>query len=119
MKQKIKNKILLFDELIEKVGALQLQGKTVVQTHGVFDLIHPGIIKHLNSAKKEGEVLIVTIIKDEDVKKGAGRPIFLENLRAENIASLEQVDYVSVVDDLNDAASVKRFTLYLLATLKA
>ncbi|HHT9113789.1 MAG: adenylyltransferase/cytidyltransferase family protein [Planctomycetes bacterium] len=99
MEQTIKNKILSLDDLIERVNGLKNDGKTIVQSHGVFDLIHPGIITHLSSAKKQGDVLIVTVIKDKDVRKGPGRPIFPEKLRAENVASLEQVDYVCLVDD--------------------
>lgn len=99
MEQVIKKKILFFDDMIKKVKARQKEGSIVVQSHGVFDLIHPGIIKHLNEAKKQGDVLIVTVIKDKDVRRGPGRPIFPENLRAENVASLGQVDYVCLVDD--------------------
>jgi len=99
MEQKIKNKILLLDDIIKKVEKLKEAGKTVVQSHGIFDLIHPGIVRHLNEAKSQGDILIVTIIKDKDVRKGSGRPIFPEALRAENVASLEQVDYVCLVDD--------------------
>ncbi len=83
MKQKVKNKILLLDELIEKVKTFQREGKVVIQSHGVFDLIHPGIIKHLNEAKGRGNVLIVTVVKDKDVRKGPERPIFTENFRLE------------------------------------
>ena len=93
------NKILLLDDLIGKVNKARENGKVIVQSHGVFDLIHPGIIKHLNEAKKQGDVLIVTVIKDKDIRRGSGRPVFPEILRAGNVASLEQVDYVSIVDD--------------------
>ena len=99
MKELINNKILLFDELVKKVDEFKKTGKTIVQTHGIFDLIHPGILMHLNLAKKQGDILIVTVVKDKDVRKGPGRPIFPENLRAENVASLEQVDYVCSVDN--------------------
>jgi rfaE bifunctional protein kinase chain/domain len=92
-------KILTFDNLIEKVSDLQQQGKVVVQSHGIFDLIHPGIITHLNAAKEQGNVLIVTVIKDKDVRRGPGRPVFPERFRVENVASLEQVDYACIVDD--------------------
>ena len=108
MKQKVKNKILLLDELIEKVKSLQLEGKVVVQSHGTFDLIHPGIIKHLNEAKERGNVLIVTVIKDKDVRKGPERPIFPENFRLENVSSLEQVNYCCLVDDETPFECVKR-----------
>lgn len=93
------NKVLFLNELISKVESLKKEGKTVVQSHGIFDLIHPGIIKHLNEAKEQGDILVVTVIKDKDVRRGAGRPIFPENFRLETVASLEQVDYVCLVDD--------------------
>jgi rfaE bifunctional protein kinase chain/domain len=99
MKLSIKRKILLLDDFIKKVDELKLAGKIVVQSHGIFDLIHPGIIKHLNTAKEQGDILIVTVIKDKDVRRGPGRPIFSEKLRIENVASLEQVDYICLVDD--------------------
>lgn len=99
MEKSVRKKILPFDDLIEKVKGLRADGKVVVQSHGVFDLIHPGHIKHLNTAKAHGDVLIVTVIKDKDVRRGPGRPVFPEKYRAENIASLMQVDYVSIVDD--------------------
>lgn len=99
MEQYIKNKILFLDDLVKKVAELREEGKVIVQSHGVYDLIHPGIIKHLNEAKKQGDVLVVTVIKDKDIRRGPGRPVFPENFRAENVASLEQVDYVCIVDD--------------------
>lgn len=94
-----KNKILLLEDLVKKVEELKKAGKTVVQSHGIFDLIHPGVIAHLNSAKSQGDVLIATVIKDKDVRRGPGRPIFPENLRLENVISLEQVDFACLVDD--------------------
>src|SRR3989338_10766210 len=99
MKPSIERKILLLNGLIEKVKELKIAGKVIVQSHGIFDLIHPGVIQHLNSAKEQGDVLIVTVIRDKDVRKGPVRPIFPDYLRAENVASLFQVDYVSIVTD--------------------
>jgi len=99
MKQEYKNKILLIDELVEKVADLKQSGKTVVHSHGIFDLIHPGIIQHLVSAKKQGDLLVVTVVKDKDVRRGSGRPIFPENMRLDNVASLELVDFVCLVED--------------------
>lgn len=93
-------KIININELVKIIREDQRKGRTVVQSHGIFDLIHPGIIKHINDAKSQGDTLVVTVIKDKDVRRGSGRPIFPEGLRAENVASLEQVDYVCVVDDI-------------------
>jgi rfaE bifunctional protein kinase chain/domain/rfaE bifunctional protein nucleotidyltransferase chain/domain len=95
----MKNKILYLDDLIEKVRALQKKRKVVIQSHGVFDIIHPGVVQHLNAAREQGDILIVTVIKDKDIKRGLGRPIFNEQLRLENVASLQQVDYVALVDE--------------------
>lgn len=99
MEQVIENKILSLDDIAEKVKNLQQEGKTIVQSHGIFDIIHPGIIEHLNDAKKQGDVLIVTVVKDKDVRKMPGRPVFPEKMRLGNVASLSQVDYVCLVDD--------------------
>ena len=108
MEQSIKNKILLFGELVEKVKSLQQSGSVVVQSHGTFDLVHPGVIRHLNSAKSQGDILIVTIIQDKDVRRGPGRPVFPEELRAENVASLSQVDFVCIVNDQIPFGCVKK-----------
>src|SRR3989338_7417594 len=99
MEKESQKKILLLNDLVKKVEALKQKGKVIVQRHGVFDLIHPGIIKHINDAKSQVDVLVVTVIEDKDVRRGPGRPVFPENLRAENVASLLHVDYVCVVDD--------------------
>jgi rfaE bifunctional protein kinase chain/domain len=97
--ESVKHKILPLYELTVKLGELRARGKTIVQSHGVFDLIHPGIINHLEQAKRQGEVLVVTVIKDGDVRRGPGRPVFPDAMRVENVASLQMVDFVCAVDD--------------------
>lgn len=108
MKKSTAKKILLFDDLLKKIKSLQDKGKVVVQSHGIFDLIHPGIIKHLDSAKEQGDALVVTVVRDEHVRKGPGRPIFPAQMRAENVASLSMVDHVCVVNDGRPFECVKR-----------
>jgi bifunctional ADP-heptose synthase (sugar kinase/adenylyltransferase) len=93
------DKLIGLDDLIRRVEELKSQGKVVVQSHGVFDLIHPGIIHHLNEARRVGDVLVVTVVRDEDVRRGPGRPVFPDKLRAQNVASLEMVDLVCIVPD--------------------
>jgi rfaE bifunctional protein kinase chain/domain len=95
----VRHKILPFRELPGKLRRLREQGETIVQSHGVFDLIHPGIINHLEQAKRQGDVLVVTVIKDKDVRRGPGRPVFPDNMRVENVASLQMVDFACAVDD--------------------
>ncbi|MBI5100338.1 MAG: hypothetical protein HZB33_00665 [Nitrospirae bacterium] len=99
MNKTAKEKIHSVHDLAGIIEGLKKQGKTVVQSHGVFDLIHPGIINHLELAGQQGDVLVVTVIRDRDVRRGPGRPIFTDALRLENVASLELVDYACVVDD--------------------
>lgn len=85
---------------ISKIASqLRQNGKTIVQCHGVFDLVHPGHIHMFNQARKIGDVLIVSIVDDKHVQKGPGRPYFPERARLEWLASLEQVDYVVLCDD--------------------
>jgi bifunctional ADP-heptose synthase (sugar kinase/adenylyltransferase) len=98
------------DDLLLKIKNLKKQDKLIVQSHGVFDIIHPGIIQHLHEAKKRGDILIVTVIRDIHVRRGPGRPVFPEKLRVENVAALEMVDFVCVVDDEIPFECVKMIT---------
>lgn len=101
------DKIVPVNDLIGIVADLKKQGKTVVQSHGVYDLIHPGILNHLRLAREQGDVLVVTVIMDKDVRRGPGRPIFPDALRAASVASIEDVDYVAIVDDEEPFESVR------------
>ena len=89
-------KILDIGELAKRFHEFKEQGKTTVLCHGCFDLMHPGHIKHFQSAKKMGNVLAVTLSPDEYIDKGPGRPVFNQSLRAESIAALECVDFVAI-----------------------
>jgi len=92
-------KILSFEQAVERVRKLRQAGSTpkqVVHCHGVFDLLHIGHIRHLESAKKMGDLLVVTVTPDRFVNKGPGRPAFGEHLRAEVLAALDCVDLVAI-----------------------
>jgi rfaE bifunctional protein nucleotidyltransferase chain/domain len=89
-------KILELDALAAVIAARKAAGERVVHCHGVFDLVHPGHIRHLRSARAEGDLLAVTITPDRLVNKGPGRPVFNEHLRAESLAALADVDYVAI-----------------------
>ena len=89
-------KILSLDELAGQSHEFREQGKRVVLCHGSFALMHTGHIRYLQRAKKEGDILFVTVTADAYVNKGPGRPIFNELLRAENLAALECVDFVAI-----------------------
>jgi rfaE bifunctional protein nucleotidyltransferase chain/domain len=70
--------------------------KSVVQCHGCFDIVHPGHIRYLQFARTRGDVLIVSITGDAAIDKGEMRPYIPQELRAENLAALEFVDYVVI-----------------------
>ena len=70
--------ILTLEEAAARCAALRAAGKTVVQSHGVFDLVHPGIVRHLEEARRQGDVLVVTVAGDRALDEGPVRPIFPE-----------------------------------------
>ncbi|MDO8663893.1 MAG: adenylyltransferase/cytidyltransferase family protein, partial [Candidatus Wildermuthbacteria bacterium] len=102
--QKIKTQ----DELAEIVARLKQDGKKVVQCHGVFELIHPGHLYHFEAARREGDVLIVSVTADEFVTKGPGRPIFSTQVRAKALANMQIVDYVTVNHDFSAIELLKK-----------
>lgn len=80
---------------------LRAAGRRIVLANGCFDLLHVGHLHVLREAKKLGDILVVALNSDSSVKliKGAGRPIVPESERAELIAALEMVDYVTLFDE--------------------
>lgn len=99
----MKDKILSQDELLGLRQGLRAAGKTVVFTNGVFDLLHVGHVRYLAAARALGDALVVAINSDKTVRelKGAGRPVINANERAEILAALRQVDYVTIFDDVS------------------
>ena len=104
----LEGKIKSVGDLAVDLDALRAQGKRVVQCHGVFDLLHPGHIRHFEAARAEGDVLVVTVTPDRFVNKGPGRPVFNQRLRAESIAALQSVDYVAVNEWPTAAEAIHR-----------
>jgi rfaE bifunctional protein nucleotidyltransferase chain/domain len=89
------------DELILHVRGRKRNGERVVFTNGCFDLLHPGHVRLLEQARALGSFLIVAINSDASVRgmKGPGRPVLPEQERAEILAALAAVDYVTVFDE--------------------
>lgn len=88
-------KIHAIETVADRCDRLRADGKSIVLCHGAFDLLHPGHIKHLAAAKQLGDVLVVTLTEDRFIRKGPGRPVFNERLRAETIAAIGVVDLVA------------------------
>lgn len=89
-------KILSRRDLLSLRAAACAEGRRVVQCHGCFDIVHPGHIRHLRQAKSLGDILLVSITGDAAINKGTGRPLIPQELRAENLAALDFVDWVHV-----------------------
>jgi len=89
-------KILTRSELVRVASNHRQAGKTIVQCHGCFDIVHPGHIRYLEFARQKGDILVVSLTGDQDVHKGANRPYIPQELRAENLAALVFVDYVCI-----------------------
>jgi rfaE bifunctional protein nucleotidyltransferase chain/domain len=87
--------------LARRVAALKSAGLRVVFTNGCFDLLHPGHVRLLEQARSLGDVLIVAINTDASVQrnKGPKRPITPEGERAEILAGLAAVDFVTMFDE--------------------
>ena len=104
----MKQKILSPRELLGVRQGLRATGKTLVFTNGVFDLLHVGHVRYLAEARALGDVLLVALNSDRTVRelKGEGRPITNEDERAEILAALRQVDYVTIFDDISPRALI-------------
>ena len=91
-------RILERNRLIARVAIARRGGGRVVFANGCFDLLHVGHVRYLEAAKGLGDLLVVGINSDEQVRrlKGEGRPFIPERERAEVIASLRAVDYVTI-----------------------
>ncbi|HLW47001.1 MAG TPA: PfkB family carbohydrate kinase [bacterium] len=90
-----RHKIKTVDELSRLIGP-RPRARTVAMCHGVFDLVHPGHIRHLLYAKSKADVLVVSITSDAHITKTPYRPFVPQDLRAFNLAALEMVDYVII-----------------------
>ena len=104
----IHDKIKPLGELVDEVARLKSAGSRVVHSHGLFDLVHPGHVRHLAAAKCAGDILAVTLVPDRDVVKGPHRLAFSEQLRAESLAALQYVDFVAIGESASAAAMIRQ-----------
>jgi D-glycero-beta-D-manno-heptose 1-phosphate adenylyltransferase len=93
--------VLNRQDLIEHVQAARSSGARIVLANGCFDVLHVGHVRYLAGARELGDVLVVGINSDEQVArlKGPGRPVMAATERAEIVASLESVSYVTIFDE--------------------
>src|SRR3954470_24902960 len=89
------------EELLRVRASLRAEGRRLVFTNGCFDILHVGHVRYLAKARALGDALLVAINSDRSVRalKGTNRPVMNEAERAEILAALEAVDFVTVFDE--------------------
>lgn len=92
---KYQHKIKTIDVLREAIGPFPRE-KKVVMCHGVFDVVHPGHMRHLLYAKSKADILVASLTADIHINKGVYRPHIPQEIRSANLAAFEMVDYVII-----------------------
>ncbi|MCC7166118.1 MAG: adenylyltransferase/cytidyltransferase family protein [Rhodospirillales bacterium] len=108
------HKVKSVEELASVIGP-RPRDRTVVMCHGVFDLVHPGHIRHLLYAKSKADILIASLTADQHIDKAVYRPFVPQDLRALNLAALEMVDYVVIDEQATPLANIARLQPDLFA----
>ena len=93
-----RDKLVTWENLAAWRAAVRASGKKLVVTNGCFDLLHPGHVTYLESARNQGDVLLLGLNGDDSVRqlKGEGRPVNSEADRAVVVAALQSVDGVCI-----------------------
>jgi rfaE bifunctional protein kinase chain/domain/rfaE bifunctional protein nucleotidyltransferase chain/domain len=104
---KYSHKSITLENLIKIIGKPPRK-KKVILCHGVFDIVHPGHVRHLTYAKSQADIMIVSCTSDKFIDKGIYRPHIPERMRASNLAAFEMVDYVLIDDNKRPIKLLKR-----------
>ena len=93
--------ILNREELANHIASARTAGARIVLANGCFDVLHVGHIRYLAGARQLGDILVVGINSDEQVaiQKGPARPVMPANERAEIVAALESVTFVTIFNE--------------------
>ncbi|MCE5281729.1 MAG: D-glycero-beta-D-manno-heptose 1-phosphate adenylyltransferase [Deltaproteobacteria bacterium] len=104
-------KVLSRADLKREVERLRAEGKRIAFTNGCFDILHVGHCQYLREARKQGDLLILALNSDASVRaiKGPKRPLVPQQERAEIVASLEAVDYVTIFDESTPLELIELF----------
>ena len=103
-------KVLSLKDVLQVAAKARKEGKIIVATNGVFDILHVGHTRNLSDAKKLGDILLVGINSDASVRKNKGplRPIVPQKERAEMLAALSSVDYVFIFGEKTPFSWIKK-----------
>ncbi|MDP9170426.1 MAG: adenylyltransferase/cytidyltransferase family protein [Acidobacteriota bacterium] len=101
-------KLRTLEELTDLRASWAASGKKVVWTNGCFDILHAGHVRSLRDARALGDILVVGLNSDASVRaiKGDNRPVMGELDRAEVVAALEPVDYVTIFNERDPVAQL-------------
>ncbi len=105
----MKQKILSLPALSQRADEIRRAGQRLVLTNGCFDLLHVGHVRYLQEARELGDFLVVAVNGDQSVRslKGAGRPLNSEKDRAEILAALDCVDFVTIFPTVRATEVIK------------
>jgi D-beta-D-heptose 7-phosphate kinase/D-beta-D-heptose 1-phosphate adenosyltransferase len=103
------NKIFDAKTLAARLAGFRRAGKRIVFTNGCFDILHAGHVRYLSAARDQGDLLVLGLNSDQSVRniKGPKRPVVDQDHRAEVLAALTCVDYISIFDDAEPLALIK------------
>jgi rfaE bifunctional protein nucleotidyltransferase chain/domain len=95
------NKIFPREELKKELERIRKEGKKIAFTNGCFDILHVGHVRYLRDAKKTADILILALNSDSSVRaiKGEKRPLIPQEERADVLAGLESIDYITIFDE--------------------
>jgi D-glycero-beta-D-manno-heptose 1-phosphate adenylyltransferase len=105
----MRSKILKLSDLLQVIEGLREAGKRIVFTNGCFDILHVGHVRYLSAARSKGDALVLGLNSDESVKsiKPDNRPIVSQDQRAEVLAGLACVDYITIFDEPDPLALIQ------------
>jgi len=105
----MRSKILKLSDLVKVLESLREAGKRIVFTNGCFDILHAGHVRYLAAARSKGDVLVLGLNSDVSVKsiKPENRPIVSQDQRAEVLAGLACVDYITIFDEPDPLALIQ------------
>ena len=104
--------ILTEPELLAALETERAAGRSIAFANGVFDILHVGHVRYLQDAGRVADVLVVAVNGDESVRalgKGEGRPVMPEGERAEIVAAIRGVSYVTIFEEKSPNAGVVRY----------
>jgi len=103
------NKVLTKEALRKELDRLREEGKSIAFTNGCFDILHVGHVRYLTEAKKTADILVLALNSDSSVRtiKGEKRPLIPQGERAEVLAGLSSINYVTIFDEATPLELIK------------